>query len=80
MQTLILRETLGPVGVGVLAGVAAAAASSRVLESALFGISPFDPVAFAGAAIFLLTIAVAAIVLPTRQALKVDPVTALRHD
>ena len=80
VQALILGETLRPVGVGVLAGVVAAGASSQVLESTLFGISPLDPIAFVAAAICLLIVAAAATVLPTRQALKVDPITALRHD
>jgi macrolide transport system ATP-binding/permease protein len=80
VQALVLRETLRPVGVGVLFGVLAAGASSQLLERGLFGISPFDPAAFAAAAIFMLTVATMATVLPTRAALKVDPVTALRHD
>jgi predicted permease len=80
VQALVLRETLRPIGAGVLLGVLAAAASSQLLERGLFGISPFDPVAFAAAAIFMLTVATMATVLPTRNALKVDPVDALRHD
>jgi predicted permease len=80
VQALVLRETLRPVGVGVLVGVLAAGASSQLLERSLFGISPFDPIAFVASAIFMLTVATMATVLPTRQALKVDPVTALRYD
>jgi putative ABC transport system permease protein len=80
VQALVLRETLRPVGVGVLVGVLAAGASSGLLERSLFGISPFDPIAFVASAIFMLTVATVATVLPTRKALKVDPVTALRHD
>ncbi|HET9358804.1 MAG TPA: ABC transporter permease [Vicinamibacterales bacterium] len=80
VQALILRETLRPVGLGVLVGVAAAGASSHALRSTLFGISPFDPIAFVAAAIFLLIVAAVATVLPTREALRADPVTALRHD
>jgi ABC-type antimicrobial peptide transport system permease subunit len=77
---LVLRETLRPIGAGVLLGVLAAAASSQLLERGLFGISPVDPIAFAAAAIFILAVATMATVLPTRNALKVDPVAALRHD
>ena len=80
VQALVLRETLRPVGVGVLLGVLAAAASSQVLERGLFGISPFDPIAFVASAMFMLTVATAATLLPTRKALKLDPVTALRHE
>jgi ABC-type lipoprotein release transport system permease subunit len=58
----------------------AAGVSSQALERGLFGISPVDPIAFAAAALFMLAIATGATVLPTRNALKVDPVDALRHD
>ena len=57
-----------------------AAAASRILESVLFGISPLDPIAFVGAPVFLLTVAAAASLLPTREALKIDPITALRYE
>jgi ABC-type antimicrobial peptide transport system permease subunit len=80
VQALVLGETLRPVGVGVFLGVLAAAASSQLLERALFGISPFDAVAFAAAAIFMVAVATMATVWPTRKALKADPITALRHD
>jgi ABC-type antimicrobial peptide transport system permease subunit len=80
VHALVLRETLRPIGAGVLLGVLAAAVSSQLLERSLFGISPFDPVAFIAAAIFMLAVATMATVLPTRNALKVDPVDALRHD
>jgi predicted permease len=80
VQAMLLRETLRPIGAGMLLGVVAAAAGAQVLQRGLFGISPFDPVAFATAAIFMLMVATLAIVLPTRNVLKVNPVDALRHD
>lgn len=80
VQALILGETLRPVAVGMLIGVMGAGAASQVLESRLLGISPLDPIAFVGAAIFLLTVAAAATLLPTREALKIDPITALRYE
>ena len=64
--------------IGCVLGIAAAAAASRILESVLFGISPYDPIAFIGAPVFLLGVAAAASLLPTRQALKIDPMVALR--
>jgi predicted permease len=80
VQRLILRQTLRPVVIGGVIGIAAAAAASQVLHSVLFGVSPFDPVAFVGAPLFLLVVAAAASVLPARQALKLDPMTTLRYD
>ena len=80
VQSLFLRQTLRPVVIGAVIGIAAAAAASRILESVLFGISPYDPIAFIGAPFFLLTVAAAASILPTREALKVDPVVTLRYE
>jgi predicted permease len=79
VQTMFLREMLLPVVIGVLIGAAGAAGASQVLESRLFGISRFDPVAYAGAAAFLIAVAGTAATLPTRRALKLDPVIVLRH-
>jgi predicted permease len=80
VQQLIIRQTLRPIVIGVVIGVAAAAAASRTLESVLFGISPFDLIAFTAAALFLVSVALVAALLPTREALRVDPVTALRYE
>ena len=80
VQRLILQHTLRPVAVGMLIGTFGAAAVSRVLESVLFGVSPLDPLAFIGAAVVLTAVAVGASLLPTRQALKADPMTTLRYE
>jgi hypothetical protein len=64
----------------VAIGAVAAASSSHLLENGLFGVSPLDPVAFVAAAVFLMTVATVAIILPTMVALKTDPGAALRHD
>ncbi|MGH9373208.1 MAG: ABC transporter permease [Vicinamibacterales bacterium] len=80
VQYLIVRQTLRPVVMGLVIGLAAAGAASRAFESVLFGISPLDPIAFIGATLFLSSVAVVATLLPTREALKVDPVSALRYE
>ena len=80
VQRLILRQTLRPVAIGMFIGIAAAAAIVRVLQSVLFGVSPYDPVAFIGGPLLVLTIAAAAAFLPTRHALRVNPLSALRPD
>jgi predicted permease len=80
VQRLILRQTLRPVVAGMVIGIAAAAAAAQLLDSVLFGISPFDPVAFIGAPLFLLGVAGAASLLPTRDALRVDQMIALRYE
>ena len=80
VQALILRQTLLPVGIGTLLGIAGALAASRILESVLFGVSPFDPIAFLGAPLFLLGVAACAALLPARRAVNLDPMTTLRYD
>ena len=80
VQRMILRQTLRPVVVGVVAGIAGGAAASTILESVLFGVSRFDPMAFVGAPLFLLAVAATASLMPIRRALSANPMTALRHE
>jgi predicted permease len=80
VQGMIVRQTLRPVAIGVAIGIAGGAAASQILKSVLFGISPFDPIAFIGAPLLLLAVASAATLLPTRGAVTLDPMTALRHE
>jgi predicted permease len=75
---LILGESGRPVLIGVLVGLLAAAAASRVLRALLFGLSAFDPWSFAGIGISCLFIALVAAYVPARQAATVDPMIALR--
>ena len=77
---LILRQTLRPVAIGVVVGIAAAAAASQILTSVLFGVSRFDPIAFVGAPLFLLGIAASASLIPARRATRVEPMTTLRYE
>ena len=65
---------------GVGAGLAAAFAGSRVIESLLYGISPHDPGVFAGTAAILLVVALFACWLPARRAARLSPLEALRTE
>ncbi len=80
VQRLILRQTLRPVAVGLFIGVAVAAATARLLQAVLFGVSPYDPVAFIGAPLLMLAIAAAAAFMPTRRAMRVNPMSVLRSE
>jgi putative ABC transport system permease protein len=80
VQQMVLRQTLRPITIGMLVGIAGAAAASRLLERVLFGVSPFDAAAFLGAPLFLFGVAAAAALVPTRQAVKIDPMTVLRYE
>jgi hypothetical protein len=73
-------RSLGPVMVGLVAGLAVAAATSRLLTSALFGVRPLDPATFAGVAALLGVVGVLASAIPAWQASRVDPVSVLSSD
>ncbi len=77
---LVMQQGLRLVVIGVALGVAGAAAAARVFSALLFGVSPFDPIAYAGVSLFLAAVALLAIYLPARRAAKVDPLVALRHE
>ena len=77
---LVLRETLVLIAVGVALGIPAVLALSRYIESQLYGVSPGDPWAIAGAVGVLLAVAAAAGYLPARRASRVDPMIALRYE
>jgi putative ABC transport system permease protein len=80
VRRLILGQTLRPVAAGIAIGIAIAAGVGRVLQSVLFGVSPFDPVAYLIAPLVMIAVAALATWLPTRQALQADPVTTLRSE
>jgi predicted permease len=70
---LITRQGLRPVVLGLGAGMAAALAATRLLQSALFGVTASDPVTFGTVAGLLLCAALVAAVLPARRASRLDP-------
>ena len=80
MVWMILRENLRLVLIGAGIGIVGAAASLRVLDSFLFGLSPTDAINLAGAALILVLVSLAAAVVPARRAASVDPLVALRSE
>jgi predicted permease len=77
---LVAAEGLRLTAAGMIAGTLAAAVVSRAMRGMLFDISPADPLTYVAVlALFALT-ACAALVIPARRALSVDPLTALRAE
>jgi predicted permease len=77
---LVLRETMLLVAIGLMIGLAAAAATTRFIESLLFGLTATDPLTIALATLLLLAVAAASGWLPARRAARVDPLVALRDE
>ena len=77
---VVARQGARLLVIGLMIGVAVAAAATKVLESRLFGVSRLDPLTYAVAVLTLVATGVVAFALPARQAAKTDPVLALRTD
>jgi len=77
---LVLRGTMTAVLAGLVAGLGAGLLLARVLSRFLFGIPPGDPLTFAAVSAFLLLVSSLAALLPTRQAVRLDPAASLRQD
>jgi predicted permease len=78
VRTMVLRHSMGLVGLGTAGGLVAALALTRTLSSLLFGVSPTDPVTLGATAVGLAAAAGLATWIPAQRATRVDPVSALR--
>ena len=65
---LVLRQGLTTALIGVASGIVGAILLTRTLRSFLFGLSPTDPVTFAGVALLLVVVALLACYVPARRA------------
>jgi macrolide transport system ATP-binding/permease protein len=77
---LVIRDGMMLVGLGILIGLGGGIAGARSLESWLRGVSPTDPVTFAGTIGILAAVALVACAIPARRAVRVNPITALRQE
>jgi predicted permease len=78
LRALVLRSAALVVAIGISAGLASAAALSRVIESRLFGVEAVDLASYVGSAGLLVAVALLACWLPARSAMTTDPAATLR--
>jgi ABC-type antimicrobial peptide transport system permease subunit len=76
---LMMRESVRPVVAGLLVGMILAAGASHLLRGVLYGLNTLDAISFVGVSLLFLAIALVAIWPPSRRAMRVDPVVALRY-
>ena len=78
--TMVMRQGFTIVGVGLIAGGILAAGAASALRGVLYGITPFDPIAWGLASAAMIAAAGFANFVPARRAMRVDPMTALRTE
>ena len=77
---LVTKQTLTPVGFGVVLGLMSALLAARTLTALLYGVSPHDPTTLIAGALVILGTAVSASALPALRAARLDPMQALRTE
>jgi putative ABC transport system permease protein len=80
LKSMLVGQVLALVGVGIVLGLGGAALTTRLMESLLFGITPFDAATYAGVSAALLAVALLAGYLPVRRITRLDPMQSLRAD
>jgi putative ABC transport system permease protein len=77
---LVVGRGVRLAALGLLFGVGASLALTRLMSSLLFGVSAADPAVYAAVSLLLFAVALAACLVPARRATKVDPMEALRYE
>jgi putative ABC transport system permease protein len=80
VKALVIRNGLKTAIIGLLAGMAGAAALASALRALLYGVAPLDPAVMAAVAGLLLTVALAANYIPAQRATRIDPMEALHQE
>jgi putative ABC transport system permease protein len=77
---LVIRQGMSLTFAGLVVGIVAGTFVTRVLSDMLFGVTPRDPLTFAGVPVLLLVVAFLACYVPARRATRIDPLQALRYE
>lgn len=77
---MVLKQGITVTTIGMIIGIVGSIALSRVFAGLLFGVSPLDPLTFAGVIILLLSTAMLSTYVPSRGAARIDPLIALRDE
>jgi putative ABC transport system permease protein len=75
---LVLGRSMLLIGAGTVCGLVASVGVTRLMAGLLYGVSPLDPVVFAGVSLTLAAAGFVASLIPARRATRVDPIVALR--
>ncbi|AXC10574.1 ABC transporter, permease protein [Acidisarcina polymorpha] len=77
---LVLRQSLGLLGMGIALGVPATLVASQAIQAGLYGLKPSDPLTLIGSILMIAIVSVTAAYFPARRATRVDPAVALRYE
>jgi len=77
---MVLKESLVLLAIGIVIGIPATLAATRLIKTQLFGLSATDPMTLAGAVVVISAVTLVAAYLPARRAGRVDPMVALRYE
>ena len=80
LASMVIRQSLLPIGAGVIIGVAGSLASGRFLQDFLYQVRPGDPQVIAVIVVLLIGVGLLASWLPARRAAAIDPLVALREE
>jgi ABC-type antimicrobial peptide transport system permease subunit len=77
LQQMFVRQGLALAGIGVVVGLGAAGALTRLMSTLLYGVTPLDPMTYLAVPVALVTATAIASYIPARRAASVDPVETL---